>query len=331
MPLVDLTISYFRISSNGHTSFGVGKKVRESSLSEEKPDKRMALRTPIFLISILLLLSVISCGRHLLESGNELRDQEIFKGKVEFSLNMKLGQKGIGEIITHIGESFVGSRYLPYTLETSGEEHLIVNLREFDCVTFVESTLALAKVMRCGNPTFSEFKRELRLVRYRNGVIGRYPSRLHYFTDWVLDNQKKGNVQNITADIGGVSFKKSLNYMSMHRKEYPALANEAFFEAIRKREIEVSQHVLCYIPQRKIDEVEEKIRSGDIIGITTSVDGLDISHVGFAYQRGGTLYFLHASARQGKVKISDVKLAEYVAGEEGSNGIMVVRPIDVKE
>jgi len=291
----------------------------------------MALRTPIFLISILLLLSVIACRGHSLETANELRDQEIFKEKVELSLNMKLGQKDIGKIITHIGESFVGSRYLPYTLETSGEEHLIVNLREFDCVTFVESVLALAKFIKYSKSTFSEFKREIRLLRYRNGVIRGYPSRLHYFTDWVLDNQKKGNVQNITADIGGVSFKKPLNYMSMHRKEYPALANEAFFEAIRKREIELSQYPLYYIPRQKINEVEEKIKTGDIIGITTSVDGLDISHVGFAYQRGGTLYFLHASARQGKVKISDVKLAEYVAGQEECNGIMVVRAIDVKQ
>jgi len=308
----------------------VGEK-RESLLSEENPDKRMALRTLIFSISILFLSSVMGCRGHSLESINELKDQEIFREKVELSLNMKLNQKDIGEIITYIGGSFVGSRYLPYTLETPTEEHLIVNLREFDCVTFVESVLALAKVIRYGNPTFNDFKRELRLLRYRDGVIHEYPSRLHYFTDWVLDNQRKGNVQNITADIGGVSFKKSLNYMSMHRKEYPALANEAFFEAIRKREIELSRYPLYYIPQQKINEMEGKIRSGDIIGITTSVDGLDISHVGFAYQRDGTLYFLHASACEGMVKISDVRLSKYVAGQEGSNGIMVIRPIDMRE
>ena len=76
-------------------------------------------------------------------------------------------------------------------MKIAGKEKLIVNVSGFDCTTFVETVLALAKCAAAGKLSRSEFRKNLKLIRYRQGKIDGYSSRLHYFTDWLSDNEKK--------------------------------------------------------------------------------------------------------------------------------------------
>jgi hypothetical protein len=62
--------------------------------------------------------------------------------------------KSVGEIMVWVGKQFIGAPYVPHTLELPGEEQLVINLREFDCVTFVESVLALAQCIKGQSWTF---------------------------------------------------------------------------------------------------------------------------------------------------------------------------------
>ncbi len=93
-------------------------------------------------------------------------------------------------LVVKVGTFFLGTPYVAHTLEMQPEQ-LVVNLREMDCTTFAENCLAISRTIKSGNPGFEQFTKELRNIRYRDGVINGYPSRLHYFSDWIYNNAKK--------------------------------------------------------------------------------------------------------------------------------------------
>lgn len=74
-----------------------------------------------------------------------------------------------------------------------------------------------------GQPSFERFLEELREIRYRDGRFDGYASRLHYFSEWIRDNQEKGVVQDITRELGGVPAAEPVNLMSSNRDAYDAL------------------------------------------------------------------------------------------------------------
>ncbi len=90
-----------------------------------------------------------------------------------------------GDLIIEIGRFFLGAPYQAGTLEAAGREKLVINLAEFDCTTFVETVLALARCAAAGKLSPSEFRKNVKFIRYRQAKIDGYASRLHYFTDWL--------------------------------------------------------------------------------------------------------------------------------------------------
>jgi hypothetical protein len=236
----------------------------------------------------------------------------------------------IGEVTTHVGRLFLGSPYKPHTLEVGGTERLVVNLREFDCVTFVESSLALARCIKLHMPTFDQFTRQLQVIRYRGGILDGYPSRLHYFSDWIDDNEKKGIVKNIALDLGGVPFQKKITFMSDHRPLYRQLKRRETFDAIKKTEAELKTRQHYYLPKHLVWAAADAIHEGDVLGITTATTGLDISHTGFACRVESALHFLHAPLSAGTVQISTRTLADHLKQSDGRTGIMIARPLEPK-
>jgi hypothetical protein len=253
---------------------------------------------------------------------------EICKQKFAFALEHGLAGKTMNEIVAMIGWTFLNQPYKAHTLEAPGKERLIVNLKEFDCVTFVETTLALARCIKLKKMSFDAFKRQVQLIRYRTGKIDGYPSRLHYFTDWIDDNEKKGIVKNVTRELGGVEFEKTYNFMSTHRESYKQLSNPRFFEAIKRQEEDLTCRNHFYLQKEHIQSAREQILDGDIIGITTTIDGLDITHTGMAFRFQGYLRFLHAPLSAGTIQITKRTIVDYLAIQEKSTGIMVARPLD---
>ena len=77
------------------------------------------------------------------------------------------------------------------------------------------------------------------------------------------------------------------------------------------------------------EAAESRLRSGDIIGVTTNdPGGVGTSHVGLAYRTDdGVLHFMHASAPRnyGKVVV-DSRLSEYLRRYRTIAGITVARP-----
>ena len=240
-----------------------------------------------------------------------------------------LASKPIGQVVAEIGKSFVGTQYVAHTLEEPGEEHLVVNLQGFDCVSFYENSLSLARCVKKNTPTFEAFKKELQWIRYRSGVINGYPSRLHYTSDYFYDNVQKGVLRDLTKELGGVRYTKTVNFMSTHAEAYPQLKdNPRFLEVIRAQENAINGRTNLYIPKDKVAAVLSKIESGDILGTTTSKEGLDTSHTGIALWQDNQVHFMHAPLAGGAVEISKGNLAEYLARNTAQTGIMITRPLE---
>jgi len=195
-------------------------------------------------------------------------------------------------------------------------------------MTLVETCLALSRTLNSTEPNFDGFTKELTKIRYRNGIINGYTSRLHYSTDWIYDNEKKGIFHDITCKIGGEPFHPNVSFMSQNPSKYKSLKEDA--EAVQQiadyeKEIN-SRTTYCYIPKNEIDKYKSKIESGDIIGFTTSMKGLDISHLAIAYWENGMLTFIHASSSEMKVIINPVSIADYSESIKTNTGIVVIRP-----
>ncbi len=255
-------------------------------------------------------------------------DEKIFATTIERARQERLDTLPMGEIVAQVGTWFVGTPYVPHTLEAPGPEQLVVNLREFDCVTYVESMLALARVIRSGGNSFDDFTNELRKIRYRQGRLDSYPSRLHYFSDWIYDNDATGIVRDYTRQLGGVVDPEPLNFMTQHRESYRQLADSANFHALLAQEAELNKRQRYVIPENRIAAAASGIKNGDVIAATTNVAGLDVAHTGLAIWQDGTLRLMHAPLVGDSVMISGETLAERIIRIERQDGIMVARPLD---
>ena len=242
---------------------------------------------------------------------------------------MKCKNLPLGDLIIEIGHCFLHASYKTGTLEAVGKEELIVNFCQFDCFTFVENVLALAHCFVAGRISPREFRRKLKFIRYRKGVIAGYSSRLHYFIDWLHDNKKKKIIRDVSKRFGSKPRRKKINYMTTHRASYPALKNENEFKKMLIVGKNLSRKTFCVIAKDKVERQKEKIKAGDIIAFATEQEGLDVSHVGFGIWQGKNLHLLHASSKEGAVVISTKTLAAYLRQNKKCSGIIIARPLSV--
>ena len=254
-------------------------------------------------------------------------DALLCKKKFDIAVSLSLQKKPVGDVIVEIGKTFIGTDYVANTLEAPGEEHLVVNMRGLDCVSFYENALVLARCIKKNKMTFDDYKTELQWIRYRDGIINRYPSRLHYTSDYIYDNEKKKIWKNVTKELGGIRYAKTINFMSRHPDSYKQIKeNPDFLKTIEQQEKEISAREMYYIPKNKI--VDTDLKNGDIIGITTDIEGLDVAHTGIVILQKSTSHFLHAPNVGHKVTITEKSLADYVAGNKRQTGIIVARPLE---
>ncbi len=254
-------------------------------------------------------------------------DVEILGEIMAWASENRMDTLPIGEIIVRTGRRFVGQPYTAQTLEIPGPERVVVNLRELDCVTYVESVLALSRLIRDGGGDFDAFVNELARIRFRDGQLDGYVSRLHYFSEWIADNEELGLVRNVTADLGGKPYDEVIDFMSSHSDAYPKLNGDAARIAeIREIEDALSARSLSRIPQEDIARAADGIRDGDIIAATSSIEGLDVAHTGFALWQDGQLHLMHAPLVGKVLEISDQPLAVRILRIDGQDGIMVARP-----
>lgn len=230
-----------------------------------------------------------------------------------------------GDRIVAIAKEFVGKEYIACTLDNYNDEPLFISCSRVDCTTFVETVLAAALCAK--DEHLAHFCKNLELIRYRGGERNGYTSRLHYISWWITDPAKQNFVREMVTPHHTATQHLNLYFMSSHPQSYKHLKdNPQAIESIAELERSLCKEDVKYIPKECIEEITEKdIKDGDIIAIVTAIDGLDVSHVGFAHWNGDTLHMIHASSAAGKVINDTTSLADYLAKRKSHLGIRVFR------
>ena len=246
--------------------------------------------------------------------------------KIESVLGKAKKVPDLNDRIISITQEFIGTPYVGGTLNVPAEEQLYVNTTSLDCLTFVETVTSLAKAAGKEKPTVEDFLRNLQGIRYRDGEVAGYPSRLHYFSEWAIDNQRRGNLREISGDCEGAEERvKTIDYMTKNRKLYPALKDEDVYEAIKENEKPLKDFHYFMIPTAEVEKTGAGcLKSGDIVAIVTNKAGLDVSHVGVLEIKEGVPYLIHASSKYKKVVNDTLPLKDYLK-QRKSPGIRAFR------
>lgn len=256
-----------------------------------------------------------------------LNDTIVFNNLANEIKRDSVSYRSLSEIIEYTARYFLNTPYGYPARHFSADEKLMVSFEKFDCVTYVETVLALANTFKNQKTDFFDFADELKKIRYRQGEIGAFPSRLHYFSDWIYCNEQKKIVDDFSGKIDTILWKKKINFMTLHKQKYPQLCDTSYYNQVKNTEEELSVRKRYYLPKENFDTYKLQIKTGDILVLTVNTGGLDVSHTGFALWMDNDLFFLHASKSKRKVAITKVPFKDYIISNKKVTGILVARPL----
>ncbi|MDR0766249.1 MAG: DUF1460 domain-containing protein [Odoribacteraceae bacterium] len=250
-------------------------------------------------------------------------DRAVLERYLEHARARRLDTLPVHRRVAETALFFLDTPYRAGTLDDEGPERLVVNLREMDCVTFVDNVLALA--MLPPGRSLDRFLDNLRRVRYRDGKIVDFASRLHYSTDWLFEMQRQGILREVEMP-GSLPLANKVHYLTRH---HPALANDPALRArVAAHEERINARKKQYLPKERVEARAGQLREGDVVLITTGREGLDTSHLGIVVERDGMACLLHASSDARAVVISPVSLRDYLRPVGRHTGIIAARMID---
>lgn len=287
-----------------------------------------------YLVSFILIILSLN----LFAQKDYLNDEpsiKILYEKFKLADSLGLKEKPINEIFITIAKSFIGTEYEGFVLEKPENESVFCYLTGLDCVSIVDNSLAIARCIKAGKNTLEDFLAELEFIRYRDGKNKGYTSRLHYFSDYLATNEKKGILTIISDELGADKpLTKKINWMTKNKKLYRQInANDEVYNEIKKIEEELNKRNLNYISKEYIIggkrvarmNLHDKIQDGDLIALVSADESLDLTHSTIAVKIDGRVHILHASKPGTKVYITKEPLEDYLAGLKNVKGIVVAR------
>ena len=262
--------------------------------------------------------------------------QDVFTRIVNKSSAENWDRLPIGELIGKIALELKGTPYVGFTLELSKDsEYCVVNLKGLDCVTFFEDSLCLARMIKRGKSSPEDLIAEVRTTRYRGGTMGDFTTRLHYTTDWFVDNEAKGVVKILTHELpGAMPFTQKVGIMSQHPENYRQLAaHPALLQAIRLAEDKINARSLMYLPMDKLAAAEHLLQTGDIVGVATTEEGIDIAHTGLCIKdEQGVVHFMDASSSRRSMRVTlEPEISKCLNWSSKLTGVMIARPLEVRK
>lgn len=214
------------------------------------------------------------------------------------SVEPKLGQR-----IVAAAEELIG---IPWAAPSDNDSigTMVINLHGFDRIGFVNTALALAKASLHHVPVERQYELAYENYSRRKGEDDGFASQLFYGADWIVDNIYRGNVKEMTEYVGGGGFKaKTLDYMTRHQDEFPAMKNPAVRDKISMIEMGYRSHRIPHLKKQSIGskEIKELLQDGDIIILLSNEIDYDIYDIGFVKMKEGEPYLIHISHENGKV------------------------------
>ena len=200
--------------------------------------------------------------------------------------------------VDRISQRFLGRNYAASPLGggPESEESFRVSFHEFDCVTYVETVLALA----CST-TPRGFYRELRDLRYQNGRVDWF-NRNHFMTGWLRSNVARGVITDLTRGHDSLSKMRTLKGVA----------------GLKPRKV-----TFRFFPKRRFARVRSRIRTGDVMIFVSTKKHLDVFHMGIVICADGQVLLRHATRSVGKVIEQD--LVEFLNSNR-MPGFILARP-----
>lgn len=258
-----------------------------------------------------------------------MRIHSIILGALALTMSLGANAQTLSDVMLTNAVSFLDVPYQAGTLEVNApDEDLVINCDELDCVTLIEYAAAMSLTPKDENGDIDEmeFASNVQKLRYRDGQIEGYTSRLHYMTEWVENAVKAGLLEDVTAANSQFKQTVALNYMTTHSNLYPQLSNGDNLSKMKQIEQNLSGRQVSYIPKNTLpNEGFNWIKDGDIILITSAINGLDVAHCGVAFNISGKLTLLHASSESNKVVVSKYSVKYLLDQNDSWSGIRVLR------
>src|SRR5271170_3217541 len=224
--------------------------------------------------------------------------------RVEQLLSQTKDDRAIDSRIEVISRHFLGRPYEANPLIGSADsaEVFTASIDRFDCVTYIETVVALARAS-----TVNGFIEWLRKIRYERGRI-QWERRNHYMTGWIRNNVRAGIIKPISMPA------------------VPILSRERVLNVVPGLDPQRIR-VKC-VPKRAARRLEPYLQSGDLIFFVSTRKNLDVFHAGIIVRDGKTVLMLHASRSQGHVV--EQELSNFVKANRMS-GFIIMRPQGVTQ
>jgi len=204
----------------------------------------------------------------------------------------------LGDRIKVISSLLMGYPYVihPLTGSKTQPETFVTRMDGFDCVTYVETVLALAE-----SKNIDDFPERLREFRYEHGIV-EWRKRLHYTTEWADYHIRRGILLDLTVGEGTIERIKRLDYLP---------------------DLEPKTGHFRYFPTRMLPQVSRRLRDGDLIYFVSTRKGLDVFHVGLLIKNGGHFHLRHAA--HSRKAVVEQELFDFVRANRMS-GFIINRP-----
>ena len=209
---------------------------------------------------------------------------------------------------------------------------LVVRLDSLNQREFIYTALAIAKTSQLTAPSLRDFEKNLENVSRRKGVDEGFTSQFLYGSDWIVDNVYRGNLQEMTEYIEvGNSRTKTLDYVSRHPEQFPAMADSVTAEKVRVIEFGFRSHRIPHLKKQSINNknIKEILKNGDILILSPMDTDFDIYDIGIVTIDKGEPYLIHISKEKNEVMQDPYPLSRLFKNEgQHFYGFRWLRPLE---
>jgi hypothetical protein len=122
--------------------------------------------------------------------------------------------------------------------------------------------------------------------------------------------------------------------MTQHPENYRQLAaHPELLREIRQAEDKINARSLMYLPMDKLAAAEPLLQTGDIVGVATTEQGIDIAHTGLCIKdEQGVAHFMDASSSRRNMRVTlEPEISTCLNWSRRLTGVMIARPLEVRK